>query len=72
MNQLDPHSAGNIPGGRKLRLDKANGKLAGICAGLADYFGMDPVIMRLIFVLGTVIGLGSFILVYLAVWLLAV
>jgi phage shock protein PspC (stress-responsive transcriptional regulator) len=32
---------------------------------------MDPMIMRLVFVLGTLIGFGSFILVYLLIWLLA-
>lgn len=71
MNQLGHPGAGPVSGTRKLRLDRTDGKLAGVCAGLADYLGMDAMIMRLIFVLGTLIGLGSFILVYLAVWLLA-
>jgi phage shock protein PspC (stress-responsive transcriptional regulator) len=54
-----------------LRLDKQDGKVAGVCAGLANYFGMDPLVMRLIFVAGTLIGFGSFIIVYLLIWLLA-
>lgn len=61
---------GGLPGG-KLRLDQANGKLAGVCAGLANAFGMDALIVRLVFVLGTLLGFGSFILVYLLIWLLA-
>jgi phage shock protein PspC (stress-responsive transcriptional regulator) len=70
VSQLDPRIGGGPPA-RKLRLDRQNGKLAGVCAGLAGYFGMDPMIMRLVFVLGTLIGFGSFILVYLLIWLLA-
>jgi phage shock protein PspC (stress-responsive transcriptional regulator) len=34
--------------------------IAGVCAGIADYFGIDPTLVRLIFVfgaLGTVSGL---------------
>jgi len=73
MTEIDRRGAGLPPdgGGKKLRLDKANGKLAGVCAGLANYFGMDPLVMRLIFVAGTLIGFGSFILIYLVIWLLA-
>ena len=69
MSQLDRQPPGSPPGG-KLRLDKANGKLAGVCAGLANYLGMDANVIRLIFVLGALLGFGSFILIYLAMWLL--
>lgn len=43
----------------------------GVCAGLSNYFGMDPLIWRAIFVLGTLFGFGSFILIYLVIGLLA-
>jgi phage shock protein C len=66
--QLDRPS-GTAPG--KLRLDKENGKFLGVCAGLADRFGMDPTMMRVIFVIGTLVGFGSFILIYFAIALLA-
>ena len=73
MSQVDRQGSGQ-PGGvpaKKLRLDKANAKFAGVCAGLANYFGMDPMVMRLIFVLGALFGVGSFIIIYLVIWLLA-
>jgi phage shock protein C len=39
--------------------DKANGKWAGVCAGFANYFGMDVSIVRLIFVMLTLFtGMG--------------
>jgi phage shock protein C len=39
--------------------------LFGVCGGLADYMNMDSTVMRVLFVLITVFGIGSPILVYL-------
>jgi phage shock protein PspC (stress-responsive transcriptional regulator) len=63
------NNRGGTPAG--FRLDKANGKVMGVCAGLANRFGGDPLVWRLIFVLGTVFGFGSLVVVYLAIGLLA-
>jgi len=56
---------------RSFRLDKADGKLLGVCAGIANYLNADPLIVRAVFVLGALFGVGSFILIYLAIALLA-
>ncbi len=48
----------------KLVLDRANKKLLGVCAGLANWSGIDVGIMRIIFVLATLVGVGSPILIY--------
>jgi phage shock protein C len=32
--------------------DPENGLLAGVCAGIADYLGAEPIVIRLAFVLG--------------------
>jgi len=53
------------------RLDKANGKFMGVCSGIANYFDIDPTLVRIGFVLGTIFGFGSLILVYLAIGLIA-
>lgn len=43
-----------------------NGKMiAGVCNGIADYFNIDPTIIRLIWAICTVLGIGSGILIYL-------
>jgi phage shock protein C len=55
----------------RFRLDKANGKLMGVCAGIADYFGLDVTLVRIAWVVGTLLGVGSLILVYLAIGLIA-
>jgi phage shock protein PspC (stress-responsive transcriptional regulator) len=56
---------------RRLTRQRANGKVAGVCAGLADYFDVDVVLVRAIWVIlsivpGAVIG-G--VLAYVAAWL---
>ena len=43
--------------------------LGGICGGLGEYFGTDPVWFRLGFVVLTIAG-GSGILIYLVMWLI--
>ena len=37
---------------RKFYRDPANGKIAGVCAGLADYFELDVTIVRIAFLIG--------------------
>ena len=43
---------------RTFRLDRANAKLMGVCAGLANATGIDATIVRVAVVLLTVLGLG--------------
>ena len=56
---------------RKFALDRRDAKIAGVCGGIARYFGIDPLIVRLVFGIGAIAGFGSFIVIYLIVWLLA-
>ncbi|WP_164156966.1 PspC domain-containing protein [Sandarakinorhabdus rubra] len=56
---------------RALTLDKSNGKLMGVCAGIANRFGWDVTLVRIAFVLATLFGFGSAIIVYLVIGLLA-
>jgi phage shock protein C len=69
MSQIDRTPTGGTPG--KFRLDRTGGKVFGVCAGLAGYFKVDPLVVRTVFVLGTLFGFGSFVLIYLAIALLA-
>ena len=68
MSALDRHSHGSPAG---FHLDRAGGKLFGVCQGAANYFNVDPLIVRGVFVLGTLFGFGSFVLIYLLIALLA-
>jgi len=54
---------------RKLYRTRSNRMIVGVCAGLADFFGIDPTIVRLVFALGTLFGFGSFILIYIVMFI---
>lgn len=47
------------------KLEKSNRKvICGVCGGLAEYFNVDPTIVRLIFIVAVVLGFGTGILIY--------
>lgn len=70
MSKLDIRPVGSPPS-RGFRLDRQNGKIWGVCSGIANHFGIDVTLVRVGFVLGTLIGFGSLVLVYLAIALIA-
>ncbi|HQU35390.1 MAG TPA: PspC domain-containing protein, partial [Anaerolineales bacterium] len=43
----------------------SNRMIAGVCAGLGEYLGIDPTIVRLLTVLAFFTGFGGIVLVYL-------
>lgn len=52
--------------GTKRRLRKTRDKkIAGVCGGIAEYFNLDPTLVRIAFVIGTIISQGTFIPAYL-------
>ena len=50
-------------------LRSSNRKIAGVCGGLADYLGIDPTVVRIIFTLLFLFAGGGFI-IYLILWLI--
>lgn len=53
---------------RRLRRNKIDGILGGVCAGIGDYFDIDPIIARILFVISVMIfGLPLF--VYFILWI---
>ncbi len=56
-------------GGKRLERKLKGRWIAGVCAGVADYFGIDPVIVRVGFIVATIVwGVGA--VAYLAAWVL--
>lgn len=53
---------------KRLMRSQNDRMVAGVAAGLAEYFNIDPAIVRLLFVLLTVMG-GHGLLIYLILWL---
>ena len=54
----------------KLVLDQANKKILGVCAGLANWTGVDVSIIRILFVAAAVLGIGAPVLIYIALGLI--
>ena len=54
---------------RKLYRSRAHRTIAGVCCGLADYVGVDPTLIRVIFVLLNLLG-GAGIALYLLLWII--
>ena len=56
--------------GNKFYLSSTDKKIGGVCGGLAEYFNIDSLIIRIIFVI-FVLGFGTGILAYILLWILA-
>lgn len=51
--------------GKQLYRSKNNRMIGGVCAGLGDFFGIDPTLVRLGFVVGSLLGwAGALLVVY--------
>jgi len=50
---------------KKLRRSKIDRMLSGVCGGIANYLNLDSTVVRIIFAILTVVGIGSPILIYL-------
>lgn len=49
---------------KKLHRSRTNRLLGGVCGGLGEFFNIDPTVVRVVFVLGALLGFGSFALLY--------
>lgn len=54
---------------KKLTKSRTNKVLTGTLAGIAEYFGIDPTILRVIYVVIVLGGFGSPVLLYFILWL---
>jgi len=54
---------------KRLYRSRDNRMIGGVCGGLGEYLGIDPTVVRLIFVVGSFLGMGSLVLVYLVLLL---
>jgi phage shock protein C len=56
---------------RPLRRSIHNRSIAGVCGGLAEYFGLDPTLVRVIYVLVSIFSVAfPGVLVYIILWVL--
>ena len=53
---------------KRLYLSSRDKKIAGVCGGIAEYLGVDPAVVRLAWIVFTVLSFGAGILAYLLAW----
>ena len=58
----------NFNPSKRLSRTREGRVVAGVCAGIAAYFGLDPTLVRLAFAVFTIFG-GAGILIYLIAWI---
>jgi phage shock protein C len=52
---------------RQLTRSETNRRIAGVCGGIAEYFGIDPLLVRIGFLIAAFMGWG--LLVYAVLWI---
>lgn len=56
---------------KKLVRSRKNRMIAGVCAGIADYFNLDPTLVRIVYVLVSIFSIAfPGILVYIILWII--
>jgi phage shock protein C len=53
---------------RLYRASEKNSMVGGVCAGIAEYFVVDPTLIRLAWILMTIFSLGAGFFGYLITW----
>jgi phage shock protein C len=54
---------------KRLMRSSAGKKIAGVCGGLAEYFDLDPTVVRLIWFLSLFISFGTSVFAYIILWI---
>jgi phage shock protein C len=60
----------SAPAPKRLVRSRDDRWVAGVCGGVASYLGVDANLVRLVVVLGTVLGFGSLAVAYIVAWIL--
>ena len=61
----------NGTNGTKILVRSRKGRMvAGVCAGIADYYGLDVTLVRVLVAVVSVITGGTGVLAYLAAWMI--
>lgn len=56
---------------KRYHRSKSDRKIAGVCGGIAEYLNMDPTLVRILWVILTLVSLGAGLIGYLIFWLVA-
>ena len=54
---------------KRLQRSRTDKMVGGVCGGLAEYFGIDPTVVRVLWVVITLLG-GAGLLLYVILWII--
>ena len=57
-------------GNNKKLTRSANLMIAGVCAGIAEYFGWDPTLLRIVYILATFFTAFAGVIIYIILWII--
>lgn len=55
---------------KKFYLSQTDKRIAGVCGGIAEYFGVDSLLVRVLF-LAAILEFGTGLLAYVVLWICA-
>ena len=55
---------------KRLYRSKKEKKIAGVCGGIADYLNVDPTIIRLLWIIFTLLSMGAGVIAYILAWII--
>lgn len=58
------------PRTKKFYRDGEKGMISGVCAGLSHYFRIDPLWIRIVFILSLFVSFGTSVFIYILLWIL--
>ena len=54
---------------KKLTRSRKERMIAGVCGGLAEYFGWDPTLLRIVYILATFFTAFAGVIIYIILWI---
>ena len=55
---------------KKLYRSKKNKAIAGVCGGIAEYLNVDPLLIRLGWIILTLMSFGAGVIAYIIAWII--
>lgn len=60
---------GSVLARKRLIRPRANRKVAGVCAGFAEYFDLDITLVRVVWLMSVFVGVGLSLIAYVIAWI---
>jgi phage shock protein C len=61
---------GSVLARKRLVRPRFGRKIAGVCAGFAEYFDLDVTLVRVVWLISVFLGVGLSLIAYLAAWII--